>query len=82
MNSSASVWAVPVIPDSARYSLQKFWIVIVATVCVSFLIGTRSFASTAWCSPSDHCRPSIFRPVFSSTMITSTSPLRFPRSTT
>ena len=34
---------------------------------------TPSFASTAWCSPSDQRRPGIRRPVNSSTMMTSPS---------
>jgi hypothetical protein len=81
MNSSASVWAVPVMPDRDLYSLKKFCSVMVASVCVSCLIVTPSLASAAWCSPSLHCRPTIFRPVYSSTMMTSMSPLG-PRSTT
>jgi hypothetical protein len=35
------------------------------------LDGTPSFASTAWCRPSDQRRPDMRRPVNSSTMITS-----------
>jgi hypothetical protein len=37
--------AVPVMPDSALYSLKKFCSVMVARVCVSSLIGTFSLAS-------------------------------------
>ncbi len=67
-NSWASVSAVPVIPARRLYILKKFWMVTVATVCVSCLIGTLSFASTAWCRPSDHWRPIIGRPVLVSTI--------------
>ncbi len=63
--------AVPVMPESFLYIRKKFWRVIVASVCVSSLMRIFSLASTAWCSPSDHWRPFIRRPVNSSTMITS-----------
>ena len=47
--------------------------VIVATVTFSSWIRTPSFASTAWCRPSDQRRPSMMRPVNSSTILTSPS---------
>ena len=63
--------AVPVMPQILSYSLKKFCSVIVARSAFSSLTRTPSLASTAWCSPSLHCRPGIMRPVNSSTMITS-----------
>src|SRR5215213_375390 len=57
MNSSASVAAVPVIPESLSYCLKKFWMVIVATVWFSSRISTPSLASMAWWSPSEYLRP-------------------------
>jgi hypothetical protein len=45
--------------------------VIEARVWFSFWIEAFSFASTAWCRPSDQRRPTIRRPVNSSTMMTS-----------
>ena len=50
-----------------------------ASVWFSSRIGTPSFASTAWWSPSDHRRPSRIRPVNSSMIIT--SPLTISYST-
>ncbi len=50
----------------------------VARVWVSSLIWTPSrwcLASTAWWRPSDHWRPTMRRPVFSSMMITDSSPV-------
>ena len=44
--------------------------VMVARVWLSSRTATPSFASTAWCSPSDQRRPGINRPVNSSTMNT------------
>src|SRR5215208_113362 len=70
MNSSASVAAVPVMPESLSYILKKFWMVIVATVWFSSLISTPSLASMAWWSPSEYRRPSSTRPVNSSTIKT------------
>src|ERR1044071_975822 len=45
----------------------------VASVCVSRSTFTPSFASIAWCRPSDQRRPGIKRPVNSSTISTSPS---------
>jgi hypothetical protein len=45
--------------------------VIEANVWLSLLIDTPSFASTAWCRPSDQRRPCIMRPVNSSTIMIS-----------
>ena len=39
--------SVPVMPAMPLYSLKKFCSVMVAIVCVSCLIGTRSLASMA-----------------------------------
>src|SRR6059058_1161524 len=50
--------------------------VIVARVWFSSRTATPSFASTAWCSPSDQRRPCISRPVNSSTI--RTCPSRTP----
>ncbi len=72
-NSNASVSAVPVMPASFLYMRNRFWNVTVASVWFSRWIGTPSFASTAWCRPSDQRRPARVRPVNSSTMITSPS---------
>jgi hypothetical protein len=47
INSSASVAAVPVMPESLSYILKKFWMVMVATVWFSSLIWTPSLASMA-----------------------------------
>ena len=46
-NSFSSVIAVPVIPDFLLYLLKKFWNVIVASVLLSLLTFTCSFASIA-----------------------------------
>src|ERR687896_137970 len=46
MNSSASVAAVPVMPESLSYILKKFWMVMVATVWFSSLISTPTFEHT------------------------------------
>ncbi len=48
----------------------------VASVWFSRSIFTPSFASTAWCNPSDQRRPGIIRPVNSSTMTTLPSLIR------
>jgi hypothetical protein len=56
-------------PASLRYMRKKFWNVIEASVWFSLWICTPSFASTAWCSPSDQRLPCIIRPVNSSTMM-------------
>ena len=50
LNSSSSVFAVPVMPESLRYILKKFWKVMVARVLFSDLMVTpcsSSFASMA-----------------------------------
>ena len=52
-NSRASVSAVPVMPASFSYMRKKFCSVIVASVCVSPSTFTPSFASIAWCRPSE-----------------------------
>ena len=44
-----------------------------ATVTFSSWMRTFSLASTAWCRPSDQRRPSMMRPVNSSTILTSPS---------
>ena len=73
MNSVASVSAVPVMPPSFSYRRKKFCSVIVARVWFSSWTRTPSFASTAWCRPSDQRRPSRMRPVNSSMIFTSPS---------
>ncbi len=55
------------------YLLNKFWNVIVASVLLSRRTFTCSFASMAWCSPSEYRRPGMMRPVNSSTIMTSPS---------
>ena len=54
---------------------KKFWKVIEASVWFSLRTGMPSFASTAWCRPSDQRRPGIRRPVNSSTITTSGLPV-------
>ena len=70
-NSTASVSAVPVIPDSVLNNLKKFWNVVEARVCDSLWIGTFSLHSRAWWTPSLILLPGIVLPVCSSIRRTS-----------
>ena len=71
LNSTASVSAVPVMPDKLSKSLKKFWKVVDANVCDSLWIGTFSLHSRAWWTPSLILLPGIVLPVCSSTKRTS-----------
>ena len=46
-NSSSSVMAVPVMPESLAYRRKKFWNVMVASVLFSLATDTPSLASMA-----------------------------------
>ena len=59
-----------VAPNTQKYHVQEFCRVMVANVWVAASMFTLSLASTAWCSPSDQRRPSMTRPVCSSTILT------------
>ena len=65
-NSTASVSAVPVIPDNLLNNLKKFWNVVEAKVWDSLCIGTFSLHSKAWWTPSLILLPGIVLPVCSS----------------
>ena len=71
LNSTASVSAVPVIPDKLSNNLKKFWNVVEASVCDSLWIGTFSLHSKAWWTPSLILLPGIVLPVCSSIKRTS-----------
>src|SRR5207237_640543 len=71
--AGASVLTGPVVPPRCAGRRKQFWSVIVASVTCSSWIATPSLASNAWWRPSLQRRPSMIRPVNSSTILTSPS---------